>query len=165
MISRLPCCVAQNSIRVKSSWVPRDQRSVLYATTASYRASFSGSVTHGLRFLRSHGATVPDLVSATTPMTVIPSRSQNARDFSSWVSIPMPCCPPRWSLLSLAAISARTGRSPGCTTGCAAGASWVRGCAGASEWVRLLHVARLAKVGASATLPFISLNPTLTHVS
>jgi hypothetical protein len=28
MISRLPCCVAQNSIRVKSSCVPRDQRSV-----------------------------------------------------------------------------------------------------------------------------------------
>src|ERR1039458_6855541 len=91
MISRLPCCVAQNSIRVKSSWVPRDQRSVLYATTASYMAIFPGSVTHGLRFLRSHGATVPDLVSATTWMTVIPSRSQNARDFSSWVSIPMPC--------------------------------------------------------------------------
>src|SRR5580698_1074722 len=62
-----------------------DCRTRGHHSTRPYPLISSGSVTQGFRLFRSHGATNPDFVSAATPTAVIPSRSQRARDFSSWV--------------------------------------------------------------------------------
>jgi hypothetical protein len=83
MTSRLPCYVAQNSIRVKSSWVTPGLAIGLVRHHHVVQGNLLGVGHPGLEVLAVPRRDVPDLMSATAPTTIIPSRSQNARDFSS----------------------------------------------------------------------------------